>query len=53
MKRVFFLLVVVSLVCAAKDKKPIEWIVGTLLDVSSERGVDVDSIRNDVNLLHN
>jgi hypothetical protein len=32
MKKAFLLFVVVSTLCAAKDKKPIEWLTGTLLD---------------------
>src|SRR5579864_795659 len=51
MKKVFIVFLTVSLLCAAKEKKPIEWITGTLLEVSSERGsrlVDGDSLRNDV-----
>ncbi|HEY6252462.1 MAG TPA: hypothetical protein VI685_21105 [Candidatus Angelobacter sp.] len=51
MKRVFVVFLTVSLLWAAKEKKPIEWITGTLLEVSSERGnrfVDGDSLRNDI-----
>ena len=45
------LVVSISMVCVAKDKKPIEWITGTLLDVSSERGkrfANGHSLRDDV-----
>lgn len=51
MRKAFLLFLAASLLCAAKDKKPIEWITGTLLEISSERGsrfVDGDSLRNDV-----
>lgn len=51
MKKLVSFLLVLSIVCLAKDKKPVEWITGTLLDVSSERGnryVNGDSFRNDV-----
>lgn len=51
MKRIFVVLLAFSVLSAAKEKKPIEWITGTLLEVSSERGnrfVDGDSLRNDI-----
>jgi hypothetical protein len=51
MKNLVCLVLVLSALCLAKDNKPIEWLTGTLLDVSSERGnrfADGESYRNDV-----
>jgi hypothetical protein len=51
MNRIILVFLAASLLCAAKDKKPVEWITGTLLEISSERGnrfVDGESYRNDV-----
>ena len=51
MKKALSLFVLVSTLCAAEDKKPIEWLTGTLLHVSSERSsrlVHGGSYRNNV-----
>ena len=51
MKRLVILILTLAVACAAKEKKPIEWVSGTLLDVGSERGtriLDGKSFRDDV-----
>jgi hypothetical protein len=51
MKKLIGMMLILSVLSLAKDNKPLEWITGTLLDVSSERGnrfIDGESYRNDV-----
>jgi|SRR5579884_378454 len=50
-KLTVFLVIAISVLFFAEDKKQIAWTTGTLLDVSSERGqrvIDGDSFRDDV-----
>jgi hypothetical protein len=50
MKNLALLLLLLPALAYAKDKKPIEWHTGTLLDSSTERGtrvVDGNGLRND------
>src|SRR5579872_1320795 len=51
MNKFILIILAFTITCLAADKKPVEWITGTLLDVSSERGhriIDGDSFRDDV-----